>query len=93
MGDELFAGRRFDTGGSLAQYIADAMDVVRGEYGLPPLPPEGADDRMVLYLAIARGIVDYLQDFEEAFVIEDHGSTSSKHDDDDDGWVRIQVRS
>ena len=65
------------------------MGDVRAEYALPPLPPEGRDDRRVLFLAIARGIVDYLGDHEEALVVTRHGGGSGRHDGNDDGHVRV----
>lgn len=97
MGNELFAGTRFDTADSLAQYMENAFNNVRSEYGLDPMPVEGKDDRMMLFLGISQGIVDYLRDFREAFVIESHqvggGTDPSRHDGDDDGYVQIRVRS
>lgn len=97
MGDELFAGTRFDTADSLAQYMEGAFNNVRGEYGLGPMPEEGRDDRMMLFLGISQGIVDYLRDFKEAFVVESHqvglGTDPSRHDNDEDGFVQIRVRS
>jgi hypothetical protein len=68
---------------------------VRDDYGLPELPEEGRDDRMMLFLGIARGILKYLGEHSEAFVIESHRTVDDtedyRHDTDHDGHVRIRV--
>ena len=92
MGDQLKGGRRGDLAGSLALYLEQAFDDVRAEFGLDPLPAEGRDDRLMLFLGIGRGVVNYLADFEAAFVVERHDAPEpSSHDNDDDGHLRIQV--
>lgn len=92
MGDVLDAGIGAPGEDSLATYFEEEFDAVRRDRGLDPLPEEGRDDRMLLFLGIARGIVRYLGDNTEAFVIESHDSGSgSRHDEDSDGYVRIQV--
>lgn len=79
---------------SLTDYLETAFDDVRAEDGLPPLGPEGRDDRLMLYRGIALGVVRYLRDFAPAFVIESHDSGhTSRHDFDDDGHVNIRVGS
>ena len=96
MGDQLKGGARDDLGDSLALYLEQAFDDVRAEFGLEPLPAEGRDDRLMLFLGIGRGVVDYLRDFEAAFVIERHdladvAGNDSAHDSNEDGHVRIRV--
>lgn len=93
--DNLYAGQRSDGPStvSLAQYLEDAFDNVRTtEYGLEPLTPEGRDERMMLFLGIARGLVDFLADHAAAFVIDDHGDSQDwEHDIDKTGHVRIRA--
>ena len=94
MGNELKGGAKGDLADSLALYLEQAFDEVRSQYGLDPLPPEGRDDRMMLFLGIGRGVVNYLRDFAPAFVIESHDSSDdSRHDSDEDGHVNIKVAS
>ena len=94
MGNELKGGSRGDLADSLALYLEQAFDEVRAQYGLDPLPTEGRDDRMMLFLGIGRGVVDYLRDFAPAFVIESHNSAdASRHDFDEDGHVNIRTVS
>lgn len=94
MGNELKGGAKGDLADSLALYLEQAFDEVRAQYGLDPLPPEGRDDRMMLFLGIGRGVVNYLGDFAPAFVIESHNSgDSSRHDFDEDGHVNIRTAS
>jgi hypothetical protein len=81
--EQLYGGRRSDGPevDSLANYIERAVNDVRtAEYGLDALPAEGRDDRMMLFLGIARGVVRYLDDHQPAFGIgsgdggaHDHG--------------------
>ena len=47
---------------------------------------------MMLFLGIARGIVDYLADHAAALVIDDHGDTDPwEHDANTTGHVRIRA--
>jgi hypothetical protein len=92
MGNSLEAGTGAHPEHSLASYFEAELNDVRGENGLDPLPAEGREDRMMLFLGIARGIVRYLGDHGEAFAIESHDSShDSGHDDDSDGYLRIRV--
>src|SRR4051812_37849493 len=93
--DELYAGSLGDPPGtdSLAQYLEDAFNDVRVEdFALEPLTPEGRDERMMLFLGIARGVVSYLTDHAAAFVIDDHDDDEAwEHDQDKAGHVRIRA--
>jgi hypothetical protein len=92
MGNSLEAGTGAHPEHSLASYLETELNAVRSENGLDPLPEEGREDRMLLFLAIARGIVRYLGDHGEAFAVESHDSShDSGHDDDSDGYLRIRV--
>ena len=65
----LKAGTVADFSGSLAQAIEDALKaehlVLKGE----PLPDQGLDDRRMLLVAIAQGVVRYLKDNVDAYEI------------------------
>jgi hypothetical protein len=95
MGNGLVA----DTGGldqhSLAGYIEQEIEAVGVGAGIEPLPEEGREERTMLFAGIARGIVRYLGDHAEAFVVESHWTTDDtddyRHDSDHDGYVRIRV--
>lgn len=80
---------------TLAGYFEEAFNDVRRDYDLPELPEEGRDDRMMLFLGIARGIVKYLGEHSEAFVVESHRTADDtedyRHDRSHDGYVRIRV--
>jgi hypothetical protein len=90
-GDTLFGGTRTDLTDSLAQYLEAAFNSVRTEYGLDPLPEEGQDERMMMFLGIGRGVVDYLLDHAAAFFIDDHGDSEPwEHDIDSNGHVRLR---
>ncbi|HWD47496.1 MAG TPA: hypothetical protein VHM23_27940 [Actinomycetota bacterium] len=92
MGNSLEAGTGAHPEHSLASYFEDEFNEVRRDYGLDPLPEEGREDRMMLFLGIARGIVRYLGDHGQAFAIEAHDSSDdSSHDKDRDGYLRIRV--
>ncbi len=51
---------------NLASYLG-RVHPVRADNGLDPLPEEGREDQMILFLGLARGIVGYLGDHGEAF--------------------------
>lgn len=92
MGDSLEAGTGAHPEHSLASYLVDGVNEVRADNGMDPLPEEGREDQMILFLGLARGIVRYLGDHGEAFKIESHESShDSGHDDDSDGYLRIRV--
>lgn len=65
----LKAGTVADFSGSLAQAIEDALKaehlVLKGE----PLPDQGLDDRRMLLVAIAQGVVRYFKDNVNAYQI------------------------
>jgi hypothetical protein len=93
--NNLYAGRLGDSPGtdSLAAYLEAAFDSIRvNDFGLEPLTPEGREERMMLFLGIAKGIVDYLADHAAAFVIDDHGDSQAwEHDITKTGHVRIRA--
>jgi hypothetical protein len=80
MANPLKAGRVDDFASSLASYLDTAMQnerlAVKGE----PLPTgdQGADDRKILFAAIAQGVLKFLSD---------HGSDLITSDDSGDSGV------
>jgi hypothetical protein len=93
--DNLYAGAKGEpsTTDSLAQYLEASFEDVRvNDFGLEPFTDEGRDERMMMFLGIARGLVNYLADHAAAFVIDDHGDNEDwEHDIDKTGHVRIRA--
>jgi hypothetical protein len=91
--NELKGGRLSDPADSLAHYLEEAFDFIRQhDYGLDPLTPEGREERMMLFLGIGRGIVQYLADHAPAFVIDGHDGTETwGHTNIKTGHVRIRA--
>jgi len=69
----LKAGRYGDIANSMAQAIEDAMqDEWRHYHGGESLPDQGKQDRLIMFKAVARGVLGYLEQHES-----DIGTTSS----------------
>lgn len=92
-GNELRGGSLGDLEDTLALYLEEEFDAVRqAEYGLDPLPDEGREERMLLFLGIGRAVVRYLAEHAAAFVIDDHDSTTAwGHTGTKTGHVRIRA--
>lgn len=88
---ELYGGKASDPSDadSLANYLDVAFNDVRAEFGLDPLPEEGRDERMLIFLAIARGVVRYLADHEQAFVVSSDDGPAHTHS----GHVQIAAET
>jgi len=69
MAVELFAGNltTFELEDSMAREMEDALNDLIGP--LPAAPQKMVDDRRALFIAIARGVINHLQDRQDAFVI------------------------
>ncbi|MGH8636741.1 MAG: hypothetical protein ACREUZ_06345 [Burkholderiales bacterium] len=78
---KLKAGTVFNFNDSLAAEMEAAMKAewlaVKGE----PLPsPTGEEDRKIMFVAIARGLLQYLQDHrDEIFTTEEDGDHEHEH--------------
>jgi len=78
---KLKAGTVFDFNDSLAAEMEEAMKsewlVVKGD----PLPaPTGEEDRKIMFVAIARGLLKFLQDHrDEIFTTEESGDDEHEH--------------
>ena len=80
MGTELKRGGLDPTAfaGSMADAIEVALNQLLADEGKPTLPTDDTEevrDRRILFVAIARGIINHLVDNEDAFTIR-------RHDDD-----------
>lgn len=69
MANVLKGGSKNSFSDSLAEMIETELDNVRGQYGLGTLTSENKEDLRPLLLGIARGIVRYIGDNPDAFVI------------------------
>lgn len=71
--EELHGGSLGQFADSMAEEMENALDEVRIEAGLLPLPnpahPKDLENRRILFSAIARGVVRHLQKKNEAFEI------------------------
>lgn len=70
MATQLYAGRltHFDIEDSMARSIESALIQLLGP--LPSSPPQLVSDRRVLFIAIARGVINHLENREAALRIE-----------------------
>ncbi len=68
--DKLYAGNFNDFSDSMASEIETAFGELLQEKGKAPLDSKGQDDRRMLFIAIARGVVRHLQKKQTSFVIQ-----------------------
>lgn len=76
---------------SMAAEIEDALNDLRQEKGLEALPANDTD-RQMLFIAIARGVINHLKTNEAAFVIHFHVDTASGGDVEITTQPTIDVR-
>ncbi|KHE93416.1 MAG: hypothetical protein K8F52_05615 [Candidatus Scalindua rubra] len=65
---KLYGGKLNDFEDSMAEEIEKALNQVRSEEGMPALPT-GDKDRRMLFIAIARGVINHLQKKQEGFTV------------------------
>jgi hypothetical protein len=65
---KLYGGAIEDFADSMAAEMETALNEVRGEEGLSALPT-GDQDRRMLFIAIARGVINHLRKKQEAFAV------------------------
>jgi hypothetical protein len=82
MAQQLWGGtlNELEFADSMAEEIEKALDEVRAEAGLPPLPHpmttsddavrKDRDSRRILFIAIARGVLRHLQLKQDAFAVK-----------------------
>ena len=80
MANELKGGSKTDYDDSLAERIEAELDIVRHQYKLSPLTSANREDWRPFLLGISRGIVRFLGENPEAFLIEGtSGAFSHSH--------------
>lgn len=67
--NQLYAGSFADFADSMALEIETAFSQLRVEKGKAPLDSQGEEERRMLFIAIARGVIRHLQSKQTAFVI------------------------
>ena len=67
--EQLYGGSIDSFADSMAEEIELALNAVRAEEGMAPLPL-GDRDRRILFIAIARGVINHLQKKNQAFEIQ-----------------------
>ncbi|MCC7174002.1 MAG: hypothetical protein IT159_02305 [Bryobacterales bacterium] len=67
--DKLYAGNFSDFADSMAGEMEKAFGELLAEKGKAPLDSRGEDDRRMLFIAIARGVIRHLQSKQTSFVI------------------------
>lgn len=87
MADELYGGSLGSFADSMADEIEQALNAVRKEAGMEPLPTSDAKDRHILFVAIARGVINHLKAKEKAFQIKVDGGAHTHT-----GSLSIQVK-
>ncbi len=102
MVNELYGGSLGDFAGSMAHEIEKALDEVRVEAGYKALPdPDTADkddlkNRRILFIAIARGVINHLKQNEGAFQLNvtggGHSHINSNGEHSHSGQATIQVK-
>jgi hypothetical protein len=86
--NQLYGGTVADFVDSMAEEMERALNQVRAENGMPVLPMGDARDRRMLFIAIARGVINHIQKKQEAFHISNDGGSSHNHQ----GHTTINVR-
>lgn len=85
MAHELYGGSLADFEDSMAEEIEQALNAVRAEEGMEPVPPGKRDMRM-LFIAISRGVINHLKKNEQAFQVSVDGVHPAQ------GFPEIQVK-
>lgn len=68
--DKLYAGNFNDFADSMAGEMETAFSELLAEKGKAPLDSKGQDDRRMLFIAIARGVIRHLQNKQTSFVVQ-----------------------
>ncbi len=84
---ELYGGTIDAFSGSMAEEIEKALNEVRIEEDMAALPI-GDKDRRMLFIAIARGVINHLKEKEGAFTIRQGGADTHDHE----GFTEIKVK-
>ncbi len=85
---ELYGGKVDGFADSMAEDMEKALNQVREEQDMVELPI-GDKDRRMLFIAIARGVINHLEKKQEAFtIIADNGNAGHEHG----GFTEIKVK-
>lgn len=78
--EELYGGSIESFANSMAEEMELALNAVREEEGMEALPT-GDRDRRMLFIAIARGVINHMENKNGAFEIEyqDNGTTRTTY--------------
>lgn len=76
---DLKAGKYEDIAASMAQLMEDAMRDEWNHYYAEPLSGHGEQDRMILFKAVARGVLGYLEAHQADILTTDVTSGSGNH--------------
>lgn len=76
---DLKAGRYEDIAGSMAELIEAAMQDEWSRYHAESLPEQGREDRLIMFKAVARGVLGYLQAHQGDILTTDVSSGSGNH--------------
>lgn len=76
---DLKAGRYEDIAGSMAELIEAAMQDEWSRYHAESLPEQGREDRLIMFKAVARGVLGYLQAHQGDILTTDVSTDGSHH--------------
>lgn len=65
---------------SMAKAMEDELKTLHAQVKNRPMPDEGQEDRRLLFVAIARGILQYFDDHQEAVETDTDGLDPHSHD-------------
>jgi hypothetical protein len=86
MPTQLYGGTMASFADSMAEEIEKAFTAVRTENGKDPVPAANRDDLRLLYIAIARGVINHMKKKEQAFAVSVNGTNPAT------GFPAIQVK-
>lgn len=75
----LKAGKYDDIAASMAQLIEDAMQDEWLHYHAEQFPVEGREDRLIMFKAIARGVLGYLEAHQGDILTTDNNTGTHHH--------------
>jgi hypothetical protein len=75
----LKAGKYEDIANSMAELIEAAMQDEWSRYHAESLPEQGREDRLIMFKAVARGVLGYLEAHQADILTTDISSSGSHH--------------
>jgi hypothetical protein len=86
MPTQLYAGTFNDFADSMAAEMEAALTAVLVERGRPAVPAANREDIQVLFISIARGVINHMKKKEQAFAVNVDGTHPAS------GFPSIQVK-